>query len=86
MRSDHRAATGQGDPFRAFVDTAAIACSWVDDGVSETMERGIQLHAVGRDHRKWYEQQRPALFGEVLGAAKKRLDPKGILNPGVVAG
>jgi alkyldihydroxyacetonephosphate synthase len=41
-------------------------------------------HAVGRDHQKWYEQQRPALFGEVLGAAKKRLDPKGILNPGVI--
>jgi len=41
-------------------------------------------HAVGRDHRKWYAQQRPALFGDVLTAAKKRLDPKGILNPGVI--
>jgi alkyldihydroxyacetonephosphate synthase len=41
-------------------------------------------HAVGRDHQKWYEQQRPALFGDVLGDAKKRLDPKGILNPGVI--
>jgi alkyldihydroxyacetonephosphate synthase len=41
-------------------------------------------HAVGRDHRKWYVQQRPGLFGEVLDAAKKRLDPKGILNPGVI--
>ena len=41
-------------------------------------------HAVGRDHQKWYEQQRPALFGAVLGDAKKRLDPKGILNPGVI--
>jgi alkyldihydroxyacetonephosphate synthase len=41
-------------------------------------------HAVGRDHQKWYEQQRPALFGEVLGAAKKQFDPKGILNPGVI--
>jgi FAD/FMN-containing dehydrogenase len=28
--------------------------------------------------------QRPALFGEVLEDAKRRLDPKGILNPGVV--
>ena len=43
-------------------------------------------HAVGRDHRQWYEQQRPALFGDVLGAAKKRLDPMGVLNPGVIAG
>jgi len=41
-------------------------------------------HAVGRDHQKWYEMQRPALFGEVLADAKKRLDLKGVLNPGVV--
>ena len=41
-------------------------------------------HAVGRDHQKWYEMQRPALFGDVLADAKRRLDPKGILNPGVV--
>ncbi|MBN42493.1 MAG: FAD-binding oxidoreductase [Alphaproteobacteria bacterium] len=43
-------------------------------------------HAVGRDHQKWYERQRPALFGDVLKDAKKRLDPKGLLNPGVIVG
>ena len=43
-------------------------------------------HAVGRDHQKWYEKQRPELFGEVLADAKKRLDPKGMLNPGVIVG
>ena len=43
-------------------------------------------HAVGRDHQKWYEQQRPALFGDVLADAKRRLDPHGIMNPGVVVG
>ena len=42
-------------------------------------------HAVGRDHQKWYEQQRPGLFGDVLADAKKRLDPANILNPGVIA-
>jgi alkyldihydroxyacetonephosphate synthase len=41
-------------------------------------------HAVGRDHQKYYEQQRPALFGDVLSAAKQRFDPKRILNPGVI--
>ena len=41
-------------------------------------------HAVGRDHLKWYEQQRPTLFGDVLAAAKRKLDPEGVLNPGVL--
>jgi alkyldihydroxyacetonephosphate synthase len=41
-------------------------------------------HAVGRDHLRWYEAQRPDLFGEVLRAAKNSLDPRGVLNPGVL--
>jgi len=41
-------------------------------------------HAVGRDHRPWYDQQRPDLFGRALAAAKRELDPAHILNPGVV--
>ena len=41
-------------------------------------------HAVGRDHRPWYDRQRPPLFADALRAAKKALDPKGLLNPGVL--
>ncbi len=41
-------------------------------------------HAVGRDHMPWYQQQRPELFGAALSGAKARLDPSGILNPGVI--
>jgi alkyldihydroxyacetonephosphate synthase len=41
-------------------------------------------HAVGRDHRPWYDRQRPAPFAEALRAAKAALDPQGILNPGVL--
>ena len=41
-------------------------------------------HAVGRDHRPWYDRERPTLFAEALRAAKKALDPKGLLNPGVL--
>ena len=41
-------------------------------------------HAVGRAHRPWYDQQRPDLFAEALRAAKQRLDPNGVLNPGVL--
>jgi alkyldihydroxyacetonephosphate synthase len=41
-------------------------------------------HAVGRDHRPWYDQQRPAPFAAALRAAKAELDPAGMLNPGVL--
>ncbi|MEE8396694.1 MAG: FAD-binding oxidoreductase [bacterium] len=41
-------------------------------------------HAVGRDHRPWYDRQRPDGFARALGAAKKALDPAGILNPRVL--
>jgi alkyldihydroxyacetonephosphate synthase len=41
-------------------------------------------HAVGRDFRPWYEQQRPEPFARALGAAKRALDPAWVLNPGVL--
>ncbi|HEX9343957.1 MAG TPA: FAD-linked oxidase C-terminal domain-containing protein, partial [Actinomycetota bacterium] len=41
-------------------------------------------HAVGRDHRPWYDRQRPDPFAHALRAAKAALDPAGILNPGVL--
>ena len=41
-------------------------------------------HAVGRDHRPWYDRQRPDGFARALAAAKATLDPRGILNPGVL--
>jgi alkyldihydroxyacetonephosphate synthase len=41
-------------------------------------------HAVGRDHRRWYDRQRPEPFALALAAAKAAADPAGILNPGVL--
>ena len=41
-------------------------------------------HAVGRDHRPWYDRQRPEPFAAALRAAKRELDPGAILNPGVL--
>ncbi|HWB69372.1 MAG TPA: FAD-binding oxidoreductase [Solirubrobacterales bacterium] len=41
-------------------------------------------HAVGRDHRPWYDRQRPAPFAAALRAAKAELDPSAMLNPGVL--
>ena len=41
-------------------------------------------HAVGRDHRRSYDRQRPEPFAAALRAAKRAIDPGGILNPGVL--
>ena len=39
-------------------------------------------HAIGRDHRRWLPAETGPLGIEVLRAAKERLDPAGIMNPG----
>jgi alkyldihydroxyacetonephosphate synthase len=41
-------------------------------------------HAVGRDHRPWYDLQRPDRFAEALRSAKRAVDPGGVLNPGAL--
>ena len=41
-------------------------------------------HAVGRDHRPFYDRERPDLFAAALRGAKAALDPSGIMNPGVL--
>jgi hypothetical protein len=48
-------------------------------------------HTVGRDHRPWYDQQRPEPFALALRGAKAAVDPHGMLlaaryAPGVLAG
>ncbi len=41
-------------------------------------------HAVGKDHQKHYGQQQSRIFGRILKAIKKSIDPKWILNPDVL--
>ena len=42
-------------------------------------------HAVGRDHRvKGYDLQRPDGFKDMLVSAKEGIDPRSIMNPGVL--
>ena len=41
-------------------------------------------HAVGRDHRPWYDRQRPEPFAAAMRGAKAAVDPAGIMNPGVL--
>jgi alkyldihydroxyacetonephosphate synthase len=58
---------------------AAVSETLIDAGGTITHH-----HAVGRDHRPWYDRQRPEPFADALRAAKRELDPKGVLNPGVL--
>jgi alkyldihydroxyacetonephosphate synthase len=58
---------------------AAVSDAVIDAGGTITHH-----HAVGRDHRPWYDRQRPEPFAEALRAAKRALDPAGTLNPGVL--
>ena len=54
----------------------AVSDAVVDNGGTITHH-----HAVGRDHRPWYEKQRPDLFGDVLAGAKAHLDAEGNTQP-----
>ncbi len=60
----------------------------VKRAVSDVLiEQGATIthhHAVGRDHRPFYEHQRPEPFAAALRAAKSAVDPAGVLNPGVL--
>jgi len=58
---------------------AAVSETVIDAGGTITHH-----HAVGRDHRPWYDRQRPEPFAEALRAAKLAVDPAGVLNPGVL--
>lgn len=65
---------GQWDEIKAAVSQALL-----DNAATITHH-----HAVGRDHRQWYDRQRPEPFAVALRAAKQALDPAGVLNPGVL--
>lgn len=56
------------------------------DALAEAGGTITHHHAVGRDHRPWYDGQRPDPFAAALRGAKREVDPAGILNPGVLIG
>jgi alkyldihydroxyacetonephosphate synthase len=58
---------------------AAVSDAVIDAGGTITHH-----HAVGRDHRPWYDRQRPDPFAAALRAAKAALDPDARLNPGLL--
>jgi alkyldihydroxyacetonephosphate synthase len=54
------------------------------DALSEMGATITHHHAVGRLHRPWYDKERPALFAAALRAAKRAMDPAGVMNPGAL--
>lgn len=70
-------------PGRELIEWQAIKAA-ASDALLKAGGTITHHHAVGRDHMPWYLKQRPALFGAALEAAKRAVDPKGILNPGVL--
>jgi len=66
------------------VDQWAAVKRAVSDVLSEAGATITHHHAVGRDHRPWYDRQRPDVFAAALTAAKRAVDPVAILNPGVL--
>ena len=75
-----------------------VAAKELDDGVGQWLSakraasdamiaNGASIthhHAVGRDHKPWLAEEIGPVGVEVLRAVKARLDPAGVLNPGVL--
>lgn len=40
-------------------------------------------HAMGRDHKPWAANELPAPFRAAIRGAKRELDPRGLMNPGL---
>ena len=68
------------DPIAQWHKAKAAAC----DAILAAGGTISHHHAVGTDHRPWYEREVGPLAIEALQAVKSRLDPDGILNPGVL--
>jgi alkyldihydroxyacetonephosphate synthase len=68
----------------------AAAAAWdevklaVSDAIDAAGATITHHHAVGRDHRRHYDRQRPGPFAAAFRAAKATLDPAGVLNPGIL--
>jgi alkyldihydroxyacetonephosphate synthase len=69
-----------GDPIAQWRAAKAAAC----DAIIEAGASITHHHAVGTDHRDWYEREIGPLAVAALQAVKARLDPAGIMNPGVL--
>lgn len=91
-RITHAYADGAAPYFTVLAPSrpGAEVAQWdeIKSAVSEVLDSAgatiTHHHAVGRDHRPWYDRQRPDPFAAALRAAKRSLDPHGLMNPGVL--
>jgi alkyldihydroxyacetonephosphate synthase len=74
------AATEADDPVAQWL-AAKVAAS---DAIVAAGGSITHHHGVGRDHRPWLAAEIGEVGVEVLRAVKERLDPTGVLNPGVL--
>jgi alkyldihydroxyacetonephosphate synthase len=68
------------------VEAAASSEKWWDVGMTTCLEAGGTIshhHGIGRLRAPWLPEELGASF-EVLRAVKRALDPRGIMNPGVL--
>lgn len=61
------------------VAKAAASAAMVHNGASITHH-----HAVGHDHKPWLAEEIGPVGVQMLRAVKERIDPTGVLNPGVL--
>lgn len=73
----------QGQPGRQLEEWDAIKAA-ASDALIAGGGTITHHHAVGRDHRPWYERQSSPAFRQMLQQAKRAADPAWVLNPGTL--
>ncbi|MGZ4616754.1 MAG: FAD-linked oxidase C-terminal domain-containing protein, partial [Actinomycetes bacterium] len=74
------AARELGDPVAQWARAKAAA----SDAIVAAGATITHHHGVGRDHKPWLAKEIGPVGVEILRAVKGRLDPAGVLNPGVL--
>lgn len=74
------AARQQGDGLEQWARAKAAA----SDAMIAAGATITHHHAIGRDHKPWLAQEVGPVGVEMLRAVKERLDPHGVLNPGIL--
>lgn len=68
------------DPLTHWAEAkGAASTAMIDCGATITHH-----HAVGRDHKEWLAKEIGPVGVEILRGIKDRIDPEGILNPGIL--